>query len=111
MNPNSLAFFSLESQFPTAAVALELLFRLRLDGCASAMWTLHRTNLSHEIPHAFKACLSAKLSKQACLFQRLIRRSETKFTSRFLKLWVSVHSFPFHGVNSGQLPVQMRFNA
>jgi hypothetical protein len=73
MNPNSLAFFSLESQFPTAAVALELLFRLRLDGCASAVWTLHRTNLSHEIPHAFqslfisqtiKTCLSVSASKK-----------------------------------------------
>jgi hypothetical protein len=64
MNPNSLAFFSLESQFPTAAVAFELLFRLRLDGCASAMWTLHRTNLSHEIPHAFQSPFISQTIKQ-----------------------------------------------
>jgi hypothetical protein len=70
LDANSQASFKkpssacLESQFPTAAVALELLFRLRLDGCASAMWTLHRTNLSHEIPHAFQSLFIGQTIKQ-----------------------------------------------
>ena len=39
----------IESQLPTATVTLELLFGFRLCRCASAVWTGHRANLSHNV--------------------------------------------------------------
>ena len=38
-----------ESQLPAAFFALELVFGLCLGCCASAAWTLHRANVSHDV--------------------------------------------------------------
>jgi hypothetical protein len=38
-----------ESQLPAAAFTLESVLRFYLGCCASAVWTLHRTNVSHNV--------------------------------------------------------------
>ena len=38
-----------DSQLPTAPFALESFVGFNLSCCASAMWTLHRANLSHNV--------------------------------------------------------------
>jgi hypothetical protein len=45
--------FRRELQLPAATFTLESFLRCRLGCCASAVWALHRANVSHDAPPEF----------------------------------------------------------